>query len=149
MGSPEHNYKKDPPEKPYIQKATYSEMFLREEYLEKQHSITHISKLCMSSRDTIKRALKKHNIELRPDDVMTSGPVRFGKKRIKGKEIDHKREQEVKTLISELRDQKFSYQKIANILNTMGIKSKKKGKWYAKTIRTIFLNSKKNINQKS
>ena len=94
----------------------------------------------MSSRDTVKRALKKHNIELRPDDTMTRGSVRFGKKRIKGKEVDHKREQEVKTLISELRDQKLSYQKIADILNTMGIKSKKKGKWYAKTIWDVAQN---------
>ncbi len=142
------NYKKHPPKIPsvitdiYIDFPYKSEAFLRENYCQKQHSITYISKLCMSSRDTIKLALISHNIDIREDDIMTRGPVQFGKRRIKAKEIDNKREQQIVALITELREQNLSYQKIADDLNSKGIKSKKKGIWHAMTVRKVYQRTK-------
>ncbi|WP_413586040.1 recombinase family protein [Bdellovibrio sp. HCB274] len=50
------------------------------------------------------------------------------------------REQNIINKVKELRDQGLSFEKIASIMNTMGIKTKTgKTKWYAKTTRDIIV----------
>lgn len=67
----------------------------------------------------------------------------YGKK-IKDREIVvHKKEQEVIEKIKELREQGFSYHKIADVLNVMGIRTKsRQAKWSGKIIHQVLRNIK-------
>jgi hypothetical protein len=118
-----------------------SKSFLRQKYVEEKLSVTEISRLVFSARSTVVRNLEAFGIVIRAEDrVRKPKYAPYGQRRIKGQEIEYKRELEVIEKARALRGQGYSFQKIANILNTMKLPTKtKKAKWYPKTVRDIIL----------
>jgi hypothetical protein len=66
----------------------------------------------------------------------------FGCRQYGGRSIVVKKEAEAIELIKSYRTSGYSYQKIADILNGQKIQTKaRKGIWYSKVVRQIFLRS--------
>lgn len=117
-----------------------SKNFLLQKYVEEGLSPSEIAQQIFSCRSTVVRYLEHHGIELRAEDRSCIAGRIFGQRRVAGKVRAVKREQETIEKMIELRRQGHSYEKIANILNTMKIQThKKKGPWYAKTVRQVLL----------
>lgn len=114
------------------------------EYVEKQQTVRTIAKDLGCSHSTILAALKKFNISirnLRPDHERR-GQVAYGRRTLRSKEVEHKRELEVLAKIQNLRSQGFSYWKIADVLNTIGVPTKtRRAKWQAATVMKILKRS--------
>ncbi|OQW48504.1 MAG: hypothetical protein A4S09_04820 [Proteobacteria bacterium SG_bin7] len=110
------------------------------EYVQKQQPVRTIAKDLGCSHSTILDALKKFNIpirNLRPDH-QSRGQVAYGRRTLRSKEIEHKREFEVLDKIQNLRSQGFSYWKIADVLNTMGVPTKtRRARWQPATVMKI------------
>lgn len=118
-----------------------SKSFLQQKYVEERLSITEISKQIFSARSTVVRNLEEFGIPIRNEDRgRKGGAAAFGKRRVKGRDIEHKREIEIIAKAKALRERGYSYQKIANVLNAMKVPTKTKAaKWYPKTVRGILL----------
>lgn len=122
------------------QKIELEEIFLKKKYVEEGFSSAEIAKLSFSSRPTITKILKRHNIPLKIYTRRNNGGHVYGYRKFGGKAIEMKKEQEVIKLIKSYRESGYSYQKIADILNHMKIETKnKKGFWYSKVIRQVSL----------
>ena len=78
-------------------------------------------------------------IQLRAADRKITGSQVFGFKMKNRRAIANNREQEVIKQIGALREKGFSYEKIAEVLNSMDVATKKKTRWYPKTVRQICL----------
>lgn len=115
------------------------ECFLRTKYEAEGLSPKEIAALTFSSRSTIVKYLEAYNIALRKEDSFC-GSLPFGK-RWKDRQITiNTREQVAIAKAKELRGQGLSFEKIARVMNTMGVKTKTgRTKWYAKTIRDIIV----------
>lgn len=115
--------------------------FLHQKYVVEGRSPAEIASEIFSSRQSVSKYLEHFEIPLRPDDSRrTTGAHTFGYKLRHRQAIPNKREQEAIEKMIKLRAQGFSYEKIAEILNTIGVTTKRGGaKWYAKTIRGILL----------
>lgn len=121
-------------------KPTLSESFLKEKYLEEGLSSKEIASLAFSSRATVTNYLNKYGIPLKKVTRRTNGGHRFGFRKYGGRSILLKKEQEVIILIKSYREDGYSYQRIADLLNDQGIETKmKKGFWYSKVVRQIYL----------
>ncbi len=110
------------------------------EYVEKQQPVRIIAKDLGCSHSTILAALKKFGIPIRnlKPDHYKRGQVAYGRRTLRSKEVENKRELEVLAKIQNLRLQGFSYWKIADVLNTMGIPTKtKRAKWQPATVMKI------------
>lgn len=123
--------------------------FLHQKYVVERLSTVEIAHLILSARSTVSKYLKAHGIPLRESDRMLKKRpgygLAYGKRIINRQEILHKREQDNIKKMNELRDQGFSYWKIADIFNSMKIPTQTgKGKWYAKTIHQILHPKNKN-----
>lgn len=122
-------------------KPTLSESFLKEKYVKEGLSSKEIAQLAFSSRATVTNYLNKYGIPLKKVTRRSNGGHRYGFRKYGGRSIVLKKEQEVITLIKEYRENGYSYQKIATLLNDKQIETKmKKGFWYSKVIRQIYLN---------
>ena len=91
------------------------------------------------SHSTVLTHLRTAGIEIQASaSTYRKGQLAFGRKAAKGIEAEHKGEQEVITKMTDLREQGYSYHKIAEILNTMKIPTKsRKAKWHATTVMNI------------
>lgn len=115
------------------------ESFLRAKYEEEGLSVNQIAALTFSSRSTVVKYLSNHGIALRPVD-RNGGTLQFGKRRKGRLIVDQAREQAAIEKAKLLRDQGLSFDKIAQVMNAMSIKTRSgKSSWYAKTVRTIIL----------
>jgi len=88
----------------------------------------------------IAKYLKLYGISPRPNDVMnkTRSQLRYGEAWKKRMVTMDRRETENIGKMKKLRDQGFSYWKIADVLNSMGIPTKTgRGKWHARAIQKI------------
>lgn len=120
-----------------------NEFFLKQKYLQEGHSSTEIAKLTFSSRPTITTRLKHYGIPLKKITRRNDGGHVFGYRKFGGKAIELKKEQEVIESIKSYSASGYSYQKIADLLNDKKIETKmKKGFWYSKVIRGIYLSKK-------
>ena len=81
----------------------------------------------------VKRNLKNKN-------EVYCGDILFGMYRRGNRLIKHNSEIEVLKLIKKYRDDGVSYFKISDMLNSDGIKSKNKGKWYGSSVRGVYMN---------
>lgn len=128
-------------------KPTLSESFLKEKYLQEGLSSKEIAALTFSSRSTVTNYLKRYGIPLKKLTRRTDGGHRFGFRRYSGRSIQLKKEHEVINKIKLYRENGYSYQKIADLLNKQSIDTKmKKGFWYSKVVRQIYLRfSEKNL----
>lgn len=121
-------------------KPTLTESFLKEKYLKEGLSSKEIATLAFSSRATVTNYLNKYGIPLKKVTRRTNGGHRFGFRKHGGRSILMKKEQEVMTLIRSYREDGYSYQRIADLLNDQKIETKmKKGFWYSKVVRGICL----------
>jgi len=118
-----------------------NESFLRQKYLEEGLSTRQIAALIFSSRSTVSAALKRYAIPLRDADQTQwyrRGQVGYGRRIVNGRVVAHQRELETVERMAALRDQGFSYWKVADILNSMGVPTKsRRAKWQAATVMKI------------
>lgn len=115
------------------------ESFLRAKYETEGLSPKEIADLTFSSRSTIVKYLESHRIALRDEDRFC-GTLPFGKRWKQRQVVLNAREQSAIDKAKELRSQGLSFEKIANVMNTMSVRTKTgRTKWYAKTVRDIIL----------
>jgi phosphopentomutase len=119
---------------------------LHQKYVVARRSLNELAVEFGVARQTISKQMKKFGIKTRVSGTVQNRKrgLAYGKK-VKDREIViHQREQEVIEKIKELRDQGFSYHKIADVLNVMGIKTKsRKVKWSGKTVWQVLCSIKK------
>lgn len=117
-----------------------SKSFLLQKYIKEGLPPAEIAHLTFSCRSTVIKYLHLHEIPLRHEDrSCTAGRV-FGQRRVKGKVKENKKELETIEKMIALRQQGNSYGKIADILNTMKVRTRtNKGVWYPKTVRQVLL----------
>jgi transposase len=121
---------------------TVDKFFLNSKYVQEGLSSKEIAKLTFSSRSTVTNQLNKFGIPLKKVTRRVNGGHVFGFRKYGGKSIELKKEQEVMLLVKSYRASGFSYQKIADLLNDKKVQTKvKKGCWYPKVVRQIFLRS--------
>ena len=117
------------------------EIFLRQKYLVEGLSTRQISDLIFSARSTVVEALKGFGIPLRDVDRTPwyrRGQVGYGTRVVNGRVTVNQREVDTIEHMAELRDKGFSYWKIAEILNAMGVPTKsRRAQWQAATVMKI------------
>lgn len=102
-------------------------------------SVSEIAALTFSSRQTIVKYLEQFGVTLRPDDRQC-GVLPFGKRWGQHRVVLNEREQAAIKKAQRLREQGLSYEKIAAVMNAVGIKTRSRNsKWYAKTVRDVIL----------
>jgi hypothetical protein len=96
--------------------------------------------------------LKIHGIPIRKvgTNQKRARGLAYGQK-VKDRSLaKHKREQEAVLKMRELRDQGFSFWKIADVLNAMKVATKTTGgKWHGRTVQAILLNNECNLGHDS
>ncbi|MBJ01170.1 MAG: hypothetical protein CME67_08050 [Halobacteriovoraceae bacterium] len=114
--------------------------FLHQKYVVERRSLNELAVELGVARQTISKQMKEFGIETRISGAVQNRKrgLAYGKK-VKDREIVvHKREQEIIEKVKELREQGFSYHKIADVLNVMGISTKSgKAKWSGKTVHQV------------
>ena len=113
---------------------------LYQKYVVERLSCEEISKQLSTARTTVLKYLKLHEIPVRRVGTNTNRKrgLAYGAKCLKRVEVQHKQEQENIVKMRGLRAKGFSYQKIADVFNSMEIPTKtRKGKWHAKTIHQV------------
>jgi hypothetical protein len=116
--------------------------FLRQKYVEERLSIKQISRLTASSKDSVRKGLQAAGISLRPHGHHHGHPSqpRFGKRICKGREVQHKAEQKVVTVVQNLRNQQMTYRQIAQTLSQLGIPTKCRGRgWHPEMVRRVLV----------
>ncbi len=99
-----------------------------------------ISKDFSTARTTILKYLKEFGIATRNpgSNHNRKRGLAYGEKSQQREIKEHKRELQNIQRMRELREKGFSYWKIADVFNSMGIPTKsRKGKWHPKTIQQI------------
>lgn len=81
--------------------------------------------------------MKHFKIPLKQEDRLLVRGLRFGETRVGGQIFEEKLQVENLKKMKALRDQGFSYPKIVEALNTLGIPSKKGGRWHLKTVYEV------------
>ena len=118
-----------------------NEEILRHLYLEKRLSTRQIAREICSARSTVKEALGRFGVPLRPNDEahrLNKGQLAFGERMINGKVVPHLTEQRVLEQIIKLRRSGKSYGAIVGWLNSQGLPSKNRaGAWDRPTIYKI------------
>lgn len=115
------------------------ESFLRAKYETEGLSPKEIADLTFSSRSTIVKYLETHGIALRAEDRFC-GTLPYGKRWKQRQIVINTREHDAICKAKDLRSHGLSFDKIASVMNTMGLKTKTgRAKWYAKTIRDILI----------
>lgn len=90
----------------------------------------------MSSRSTVMKYLREAGIPMRDDDRRIGRPA-FGEKKLGGKCVPNKSELHVIDKIKDLKAEGLSDKKIANILHSLKIPTKRGGKWCRRTVHGI------------
>lgn len=118
-----------------------NEDFLREMYLEKRLSTRQISREIRSARSTVKEALNRFGIPMRPEEEahrLNKGQLGYGERMVNGQIIPHKAEMEVISQIVALRADGLSYGKIVEWLNKQGFMTKNRAEsWDRPTVYKI------------
>jgi hypothetical protein len=113
-----------------------NEEFLREKYVKERLSTTQISRLTFSAKH-----LKQAGVRVRPYHEAIegrSGQVPYGKRIKNGRMVDCKSELRLIEKMRDLRDKKYSYWKIAQLLNDWGVSTKNGGtRWHPTTVMKI------------
>ena len=123
----------------YITPSFIPESVLRQKYLVDRLSIRDIAREFACSKTRVRDQLLRHNIPLRrrsqpPQDRWTT----YGKRKVRGKIIDHKAELRAVATIKQMYAEGNNTSAIARILNTMKIPTKHQGKgWQQNTVAKI------------
>ncbi|MFY7992589.1 MAG: hypothetical protein ACOVP4_04780 [Bacteriovoracaceae bacterium] len=125
-----------------IKEVILTESFLREKYLNEGLSSAEIAAISFSSRETVTRKLKELQIPLKKVTRRETGSQAFGYRKYGGRSVEVKSDQAVIKLINLYRQQGYSYQRVADLLNDQNVKTKlRQGFWYSKVVRQIFIRS--------
>ncbi|MEZ4750363.1 MAG: recombinase family protein [Bdellovibrionota bacterium] len=103
-------------------------------------SLAQIAAEIFSSKEAVRAALKRFNIPSREPHKPHSRPSqpRYGKQIRSGKVSPHLAELQMIQTIMELRRQGLTLRKIAEVLTSMGVPTKKRGKsWHPQMIKRI------------
>ncbi len=114
--------------------------FLYQKYVVEGRSCDEIAAQIFSARTTILKYLKAHKIPVKEvgQNIIKRRHVAYGKRMLRRTEVTHLKELATINKMHVLRNQGFSYWKIADILNSMGIRTKtNRGRWHARTIQKI------------
>ncbi len=121
-------------------KLNLDEELIKNKYLE-GYNLTEIGHLLNTSKNTIKRRLQKMGVLIRNHEKKKKDLLhkKYGYRRVKGKTVEHQAEQRTIKTIFHLREQKLSFDKVAEILHTLKIPTKTKGKkWNSGMVRNIY-----------
>ena len=104
-------------------------------------SLSQIAAEIFSSKEAVRASLKRFDIPIReahkPHNGRLSEP-RYGVKLRSGRAAPHLAEQQMIESIRELRGQGLTLRKIAEILTSMGVPTKKRGKrWHPEMVKRI------------
>lgn len=120
------------------QKFLFTKNFLHQKYVVEGLSSSEIAAQTFSSRATVTKRLKEFNIPLKTITRRETGGQVYGYRRYLGMSIPVKKEQRVINQINSYRSRGYSYQRIADLLNKSGVKTKHdNGVWFSKVIRQI------------
>ena len=120
-----------------ITSAPISESVLKQKYLKNHLSTRQIAKEFSCSKTKIRNLLLKYKIPLREPSKYHHkyNSCIYGKKKVNGKIIDHKRELQVIETIKKLYVKGINPNSIAKVLSTMKIPTKQRKKdWHHRTI---------------
>lgn len=113
---------------------------LYQKYVIERRTLNELAVEFKAARCTISKQMKAFGIQTRVTGSVQNRKrgLAYGEKCRERELRIHKRELENIQKMRELRDKGFSYWKIADVFNSMGVPTKtRKGKWYAKTIQQI------------
>ena len=113
-------------------------VFLHQKYIIEGLSISQITARIFSSTSTVHKYLRRFNIPLRQTDAKTKTRLRYGEAISKAQVVADRLE--VKTIhkMKALREEGFSFWKIADILNAMNIPTKtRRGRWHARSVQKV------------
>ena len=123
-----------------IWKPARNRAFLYQKYIVEKLFTAEIARLAFASRPTILKYLKLYGIPIRGtgENIRRQRGLSYGRRIVKRQEVIHKSEEVLIDKIRKLREKGWSYWKIADILNALGISTKtKSGRWHAKTVQKI------------
>ena len=121
-----------------------SESYLRQKYEAEKLSIKEIAAEIFSSRTAVAAHIKAYGIPIRPNDLLhkTRAQLRYGEAWRKRQVAIHQRERDNIEKMRQLRAQRFSYWKIADVFNSMKVPTKTgRGRWHARSIQTVLKSS--------
>ncbi|MCB0404731.1 MAG: recombinase family protein [Bdellovibrionales bacterium] len=126
------------PDKPVLP-LYKSRSFVHQKYVVEGLSLAQIAAEIFSSKEAVRNALKRFGIPPRvphrPHNGRVSEP-RYGVKISNGRASPHLAEQQMFQTISELRRQGLTLRKIAEILTSVGVPTKKRGKsWHPQMVK--------------
>lgn len=118
------------------------EIVLRDLYLNKDLTASQIAKQFCSTPRSVKYYLHKFRIRKNKNPGRSRQNLALGKKLKNGKLVDHKQElRTIKTISDLYLKQQLSTRKIAEILNTLKVPTKRQGKnWDHSTIISVLKN---------
>ncbi|MCB0418604.1 MAG: recombinase family protein [Bdellovibrionales bacterium] len=121
-----------------------SRSFVHQKYVVEGLSLAQIAAEIFSSKEAVRASLKRFDIPIReahnPHNGRVSEP-RYGVKLRSGRATPHLAEQQMIESIQELRSQGLTLRKIAEILTSMGVPTKKRGKrWHPEMVNRILSN---------
>lgn len=121
-----------------------SKCFLHDLYIVKGLSISQIARDTFSSRASVRKYLKLHQIPMRHAYQHHSRPAqpRYGRKSHRVQLIEHKYETQIIGAVIELHNEGLTLRQIANTLTSLRIPTKIRGKaWHPEMIRRILNNT--------
>ncbi len=121
--------------------------FLHQKYVVEGLSINQIVAQTMSSRATVRTNLREFGIQLRAEDSR-SGKPGYGEKKINGIIVPNKAELEIVSRIKDLHAQGYSNQKIADLMLSFKIPTKRGGRWNRHTVRGILYAEERKLKRK-
>lgn len=110
--------------------------FLHQKYELERLTVNQIAALTMSSRSTIIKYLREAQIPLRPEEHRL-GRLRYGERKVNGRIVKNQAEIELMKRIKALKSKGLSDIKIAELLNELGLQTKRCNKWSRRTVYTI------------
>lgn len=113
---------------------------LEARYVVQKRSCEEIATEIGAARTTVLKYLKVYGIPVRETgtSILKRRNLAYGRRIVNHEEIAHKRELENVEKMRRLREQGFSYWKIADVLNSMKIPTKTgRGRWHSRSVQAI------------
>ena len=121
-----------------ISPSLIPEGVLRQKYLVKHLSIRDIAREFACSKTRVRDQLLNYSIPLRRSQPPQDRRTTYGKRKLKGKVIDHKAELRVVAAIKQMYAEGMNTSAIARCLNAMRLPTKQQGKgWQQNTVAKI------------
>lgn len=124
--------------------------FLHQKYVVERLSAEEVAVQSFSSKSTVLKHLKTFGIpsrEVNPG-VRRRRCVSYGQRMADRQLVEHQREQVALQRMSDLRAKGFAFESIAEVLNSMKIRTKTgRGRWHRKTVQAILARKEESLNR--